>query len=715
MNEWFTAQQLTGIGNLPNSDRRVRERAKNNGWISRARETGKGQEYHLSSLPECVQSELKKVLINTVTQHTKKGQKGVEVAKAKKVNPRLTENSLEKFQTLTKTQKTEVYIKLEILNSLKEALYSNQKFIELYNAKAIEVSEEVTKAYPRLNKSTIYEWKHRYSNFGLAALANKRGVHRKSTGTIDTNEDFQDFIIGMLVEYPHISNTVLYKAIKTEFNELLKLPSLRTVERWVAKWKHENKQVFCAITSPDEWKNQYMAAFGHGSEKINELNQLWEFDSTPADLMLNDGRYTIIGVIDVYTRRIKFVVSLSSNSKGVAQVIRQSILDWGIPQIAKTDNGSDYKSKYIKSVFHALDIKQEFCPPFQAWKKPHIERVFRSFSHDLLELLVGFIGHNVADRKQIESRKQFSDRLFKKDEVIEVGMSSQELQAFCNNWIDNEYHTRTHSELKKTPMEMVRDWEGNIYRVENERALDILLSEPAGNRVVGKKGISLDGGKYIHPELGAIIGDEVYVYYDDHDMGRIYVYDMNNQFVCIAEDPTITGVSRQEVAAKTKEVQREAVQEEKRRLKAAAKKISKRDIAHEILAHQAQQNLEQNTLAFPRPSQTHTSDGLEAASEALNAKDDLKQSGLTDEQQTKVKAIQNEIKAQVIQPVFNRKPMLPTDPAEKYNFWVSLDKKAKADLEINSEYKGFYESFPKSAEFSSGKMLAELRQQTASK
>ncbi|NVK42141.1 MAG: DDE-type integrase/transposase/recombinase [Oceanospirillaceae bacterium] len=714
MKEWFTAKELAGLEGLPTSDRRVRERAKTGNWTSRDRASGKGQEYHVSSLPIVTQEKLKV----TSSLITDSGQKGIlvgqSIAKESKYQCTNKQTSLAEYNSLSRTQKNKVDAKLEILLSIDSSPYSIKEFIEKYNSHQIEVDITTKQLLPRLRMATVYEWRSNYKNQGLAALAGSRGKHRKGTGMIDNDEDLKGFIIGMLVENPHISNTVLNKAIKAEFSGKIELPSLRTIDRWINKWKADNRQVFVAITNPDQWKNEYMQAFGSGNEHVTALNQLWEFDSTPADLMLEDGRHNIIGVIDVYSRRIRFVVSRTSNSKGVAQVIRQAILDWGIPQVAKTDNGADYKSKYIQSVFHALDIKQEFCPPFQAWKKPHIERVFRSFSHDLLELLPGFIGHNVADRKQIEARKQFSDRLFKKDEVIEIGMSSEELQAFCNNWIDNEYHVRTHRELKKTPNQMVREWSGTISRIENERALDILLSEPAGHRIVGKKGISVEGGKYIHPELGAIIGDQVHVYYDEHDMGRIFVYDMNNQFVCVAEDPAVTGVSRKEVAAKTKEVQREAVQEEKRRLKAAAKKISKRDIANEILAHQAQRNLEENTLSFPRPSHTHTTERLEAAANALAAREGIKQSGLTSEQRNQIEETRNEIKGQLIQPEFNRKLELPTDPAAKYLYWLDLDIKAKAGLELNEQQQRFHKTFPLSAEFGGGKMLAELRQQTAS-
>src|SRR5690606_13911862 len=237
-------------------------------------------------------------------------------------------------------------------------------------------------------------------------------------------------------------------------------------------------------------------AQGSASEHVIGLNQLWEFDSTPADLMLTDGRHTILGVIDVYSRRTSFVVMPTSDSKGVAKVIRRAILNWGVPETAKTDNGADYKSRWIKHVFRGLGIDQQFCPPFQGWKKPHIERVFRTFAHDIAELLPGFIGHNVAERKAIEARKSFSDRLFKKDQLIDVTMTSADLQQFCNDWLQYEYHARKHECLGCSPNDMVASYNGSIRTVSDERLLDVLLSEPAGTRTVTKTGIKLNGGVY---------------------------------------------------------------------------------------------------------------------------------------------------------------------------------------------------------------------------
>jgi len=41
----------------------------------------------------------------------------------------------------------------------------------------------------------------------------------------------------------------------------------------------------------------------------------------------------------------------------------------------------------------------------------HIERFFGTFTRDLVELVDGFVGHNVDQRSRIEDRKAFAQRI----------------------------------------------------------------------------------------------------------------------------------------------------------------------------------------------------------------------------------------------------------------------------------------------------------------
>lgn len=720
MKIWFTVPELAALelSSLPGTERGIRKKADTEGWQSQPRAAGKGNEYHIDSLPVKARTAIK-------ISQAKKAASSVATVEDDTTQQLRKEQSLERYRKLSDGQKRIVDAKLEILEAAaafhkasglsKGAAYT--EFAKAYKADEITVEPWVRQVQPACSRPRLYEWEKANKEHGIDALAGDKGKGRRATGAIDTQPELYEYIVGMIVAHPHIKMKVLFKSMNAEFAKTdTNLVGLRTLERWVEKWKQDNQQVFCAVTSPDKWKNKFMSAMGSASEHVVALNQLWEFDSTPADLMLTDGRHSILGVIDVYSRRTIFIVMPTSDSKGVAKVIRRAILEWGVPHTAKTDNGADYKSKWIKHVFKALGIEQEFCPPFQGWKKPHIERVFKTFSHDIAEVLPGFIGHNVSERQLIESRKSFSDRLFNKDQLIEVKMSSAELQLFCDRWLEHEYHTREHTSLKCSPAEQVRSWDGAIRTVSNERLLDVLLSEPAGTRTIRKDGISLNGGIYIHAELAAHVGETVSVFYDEADMGRIYVYNADGDFLCTAEDPSITGVSRTEVASKAKEIQREAVQEERRRLKSASRKVTKRDVANQILEHRAEEERVEKVRHFPRPQVEHESTGLSAATDALKSNQNQlpdwfdKDQPIDIEPATKPTAAPK--LAPVVKPDFNKGLTVPEDLAERYHFWENIIEKIQ-EGSANEEETKWAKTFKGSLKWSTGKMLQEMRQEAS--
>lgn len=719
MKQFYTVRELLDIAGMPSTERAIQIKAVTNNWTHQVR-SGKGgaREYHFDSLPKETQTALrisygKKAAASIANNATVQELKTAEDARQLR-----TETALIRYQALSANQRKKVDAISQILLAVrlfhaesglpKKTAY--EAFSDLYKNDGITVEPWVRAVQPQCSRPTLYRWEKVSHEQGIDALAGDSGKGRRKTGKIDTQAALKDYVVGMVVDKPHIKMTTLSKAIAAEFSgTATELVSLRTLERWVNQWKVDNASVFTAIINPEEWKNKYMVAMGSASDEVIALNQLWEFDSTPADLMLTDGRFSILGVIDVGTRRTHFVVSRTSDSKGVAQVIREAILKWGVPITAKTDNGADYKSVWIQHALKALGIHQQFCPPFSGWKKPHIERVFRTFSHDIAELLPGYIGHNVTERQAIEARKSFSDRLFKKDQIIDVELSSEQLQEFCDRWLNAEYHTRKHSSLKCSPNEMAARYTDSIKTISDERVLDILLSEPGGTRTVKKKGISLNGCTFIHPELAALVGREVTTFLDKKDMGNIYVYDMQGRYVCTAQDPDVTGVDRIEVAYKAKEIQKEVVQEERRRLKASAKKVTKKDVAMQILEHREKEALAEKVTYFPRPAVEYSSDGIEAAQAALADADlnnDLKaiQTSLNTPDSSAPKQL-----APVIKPDFNPGLQPPKDLAERYQFWQTINQKMTEGIATEEERK-WAGIFKNSIAFSTGKQLLEMRE-----
>ncbi len=502
-------------------------------------------------------------------------------------------------------------------------------FAAHYNAGTTPVPAGVRELLPTVGARSIRRWQADVRRTGITALAGAYG-NRAGTSKLDTQPELRAFVQGMLVTHPHARATHVMKGLVARFGARFEgganpsLPSMRALERWMAEWRSANAEVLQALENPDAWKNKYMAAFGSKSEGVDHINALWERDSSPADVMCTDGRYSLIGGVDVYTRSALLLVAKTSKAVAVGAHLRAMLLAYGVPAIDKTDNGSDYTALYTERVYQGLDIQHALCPPFQPWHKPHVERFFGTFTRDLVELLPGYIGHSVAQRNAIEARKSFADRLMKRGEVVELQMTGAELQAFADNWVANVYDQAPHEGLgQRTPFEVRTAHAADVKRIADVHALDVLLAEAPGRdgrRTVQKKGVQLDDSYYIAPELAGWIGQDVQVRYDPlhHDLGTVHVFSADGtQFVCLAQDPNRTGMDRREVAIKAKAMQRDRVQAERKALKAAARKISPDLIVSEILRDREIKTGKLTVL--PVRQATHTSPGLAAAGAAARA------------------------------------------------------------------------------------------------
>ncbi|WP_162407320.1 Mu transposase C-terminal domain-containing protein [Pseudoxanthomonas jiangsuensis] len=622
---------------LPGTERAVRDMAAREQWAHRPRQArGGGREYSLTSLPVTTQAALRRaesLRVANAASTSSHYQAGAALARRLtigeavdgRVIQRARESGAATAAGLAGAAKARMAAKLDVLARL--AAYAAirsigqcaalEEFCAAYNAGRIEVDPDVRQfAGVTLHPTTLRRWKKQLKTQGPAALAGDYG-NRRGSGQLDTDEALRDFVIGLIAAKPHISAKLVCEALQARFADRA-LPAERSVARWLARWKQDHAEAYLATTNPDAWKNRHMAAFGSASEGITRACQLWMMDSTPADLQLVDGRYTLIGVIDVAWRGLRLHVVKTSNAEGVSQLTRRAILEWGVPEAIKMDNGSDYASQRFARLLTGLNIEPRFSAPFSPWEKPHIERAFRTFSHSLLELLPGYTGHNVAEAQAIRARDSFADRLFQKNAVVEIKLTAAELQEFCDRWCQDYYAHERHDGLQgQTPFERFAQLRDVVRRIGDVRALDLLLGE-GHTRTVTKKGLRIERLNYIAPELATVIGQQVLVRMDEADIGRAVVY-ADGLFLCVAECPEVAGVSRREIAIEAKAKQAAAVQEAKAQMRAAKRKAQVGDIAREILDHKSRQH--GALAALPAPNVVHLTPALEAASEAAEALD----------------------------------------------------------------------------------------------
>lgn len=621
------------------------KRANKQAW-GFTEQTGRGGRrrlYNLASLPSDVRAAVARHLAITAASQTKRSDEylaGQRIARQQnitdsidaKVQQRKVENGAKNAVALSTSKKSRMEARLDLLTRLD--VFANQRrigicnamqdFCQAYGSGDLQVPIEVRQFVgPDLCPMTLRRWRKILKTQGAAGLAGEYG-NREGSSIIDTNESMRDLVIGILADKPHVSARIVYQAIEVRFSDTL--PSPRTVARFMDKWKSENAEAFLAVTNPDAWKNKHKAAFGKLDEDIVRINQRWQVDSTPGDIHLIDGRYNILGAIDLATRRVKLHVAKTSSAEAVSILLRKCILSWGVPEQIKMDNGADYASERVQRSLKALDIIAKFSQPFSPWEKGNIERVFRSFSHGLLELLPGYAGHNVNDAQALRASKSFAEQLFKKNASTEIKITAAELQSFCDQWCDNVYAHAEHQGLNgKTPFQRTAEFRNPIRTIDDLRALDLLLSEVPDNRGVrnvGKKGIKVDGHWFIAAELATVIGQPVQCFYDA-DIGRIVVYH-DEAFLCIAECPEIVGVSRLEVATEAKKIQSEHINAQRKELKRLARKANTKEIVGEILERKAEQAAKLS--AFPSPNVVHITPALEAAADAAAALDATPQS-----------------------------------------------------------------------------------------
>ena len=665
MKDRYSAAELAALAlpGLPATVNGIRDMADREGWpFVEVPSRGRGGVRRDYTVPAAVLAHLElrehagHLSALMASPHAKAGMAigkklAAEAEQARRSRADASAETLSRWPNLKEGQRARLLGRLDVVQSFQAQISAkcraarNQDYADFaiaYVSGAAGVEPDTRTSIKKVSSRSLRRWVADYKAEGLAGLLDEKdGKASKGHGKIEDQPAMRELVVGLLVDFPHIKYTKIEDAIVARFRKvlapvrmtlsqahaegLLARPDPCAIRRFVEGWKKANASALLSIANPDAWKNSQMVAHGSQSENVMRLNQKWELDSTPGDVMLLDGRHHIIGGIDVFSRRFKILISKTSKSVAVGSLVRRALLDWGVPESVKTDNGADYVAKYFEMVLDGLDIEHLYCPPFQGWHKPHIERGFRTFSHDLVELLPGYIGHNVAERKELEARASFAERLFQKDGVLEVSMTSADLQAFCDKWVETIYHHNEHDGLDgMTPWAKAAEWTQPVRRIANERDLDVLLAEAPrgdGGATVQKKGIKLDKGWYIAPELGRLnVGSRVMVRYDAGDLGSIFVFDDAGTFVCIAQDPQRTGISRAEFAAKATAMQKEFIREEKAALKAVARRANSKGIVQEILLDRA---TEAGKLsALPKPSVAHQSAGLSQAARAASARFD---------------------------------------------------------------------------------------------
>jgi putative transposase len=636
MKEWLTAREIASenLPHMPVSESAIVRLAKREAWdvhpsYVRARVgLGGGLEYHYRVLPSLAQ-------ITYFQRHTVIG--GEEPTSAPKATAALTDRGLKERDA-----------RLAILSAFEmfsRGLRLNQQaciqvFCDRYDLGFIKIDDWVKVIVPSVSRRTLQRWLSAKRCGQTDALAVDRGQARAGTGLLDTasNGEVKAFILAWIAASPHLSAEIIRGYCEDHFgaevpdrNGVLKaLPPPRTFQHFIKALKASEKVVLTKITDPDKYRST-MKLSGTGTYRhIEEPNALWMIDASPVDALCLDGRYSMYANIDIATRRFVITLSRTPRASAVGLLIRKTILKYGVAHVIKTDNGSDFVAIATKRLFTNLNIEPDVSDAYSPEQKGHVERVIKTFQHEVCPQLPGYIGHSVADRKAIEGRKSFAQRLGADEkELFEVALTSEQLQRHIDDWLEYVYHEREHGGLKKrTPNQVAAASTASIRRVD-ERALDALLMPVAGKngvRTMTKQGIKIsNSGVAFHYLTGSILpGTEVFVRHDPIDLGKVYVYELDGgRFLDVAICAELSDINPQAFVKAQKEISAELIRTKEREIKADIRDLKKGPSGIERTIRLAKKKAGEraaasdNVIQLPKREEVHTTPQLAAALEAI--------------------------------------------------------------------------------------------------
>jgi putative transposase len=640
MKGWFTAREIADLclPGLPGSKRNVNRLAIEQGWatkrtargeaLSRQRELrdGGGLEYHVSLLPPEARTALS--VANS------------KLAAEKPIPQQLPLLPVTADETPRRVLRRDARLAILMLldAAIKQARNSGtgqtlvaimEDFALRWNLGDITAEPWIRQELDGVSASSLKRWKKQRDAGEIASVG---GAGRKAKSLLDAAQDGEvaTRIAAFILKQPFLNAWQLRDLIRAEFgDELLvdgrfvAVPSARSFQRWITDFKTTNKVALLQATNPDKFKSHARFTGTNNYAGYTHVNALWEFDASPADVMLHGGRHAIYMMTDIYSRRVMISVTKSPRTSAALLLIRRAIVTWGVPDEIRTDNGSDFTSRAFVRALASVGIRQDVSTPYSPEEKAIVERVIGTMQRDLMPLLPGFIGHNVADRKQIEERKSFAARMGDTDQnCFCVDLDPEEFQTMLDEWATNKFAERKHAALDMSPREKARSCLVPQRFISNERSLDMLLLPIDGGwRTATKRGIEFQGDYYL---AGSILpGTRVFCRQHPDDYGKLVCYEDEHggAFLGLAECAERMGVDPLHLNAVHKAARAELLKDQLADAKRQARALKPRHLiekSRELWKRDAMAKAG-NVVELPRRNEAHSSPGLEAAAEAVAA------------------------------------------------------------------------------------------------
>lgn len=412
----------------------------------------------------------------------------------------------------------------------------------------------------------------------------RRGRGRpKGSDYWSANPQVADAVEALLAEqqWPAAS---IYEMIEARFPGLA-LPSPRTLRRRIAAIEASKPALLAYNRDPDLYRSKYRVSLGRADAEAVRANQIWEIDTTKADVLCTDGRVSILGVIDVYSRRAKYLVVESESARSARATLLAAISAWGVlPEMLRTDQGSGFVNATMKTGLASLGIELDDLPPARPDLKPHVERLFGTFTRERAALLGGFAGHNVAQAQKLRAAAR---RKTGRAEIV-AQISSAELQVIIDNWVEGVYGQRVHSSTGEAPIARFLASPSPSRRAPDADTLRRALSAYVGHATVTKRGVQWKRGRYWAEPLAAWMGQRVILRRDEDELGELFVFAATGEYICTALNHERAGFSEREFAMEARRQQAAWLKEQQAELRAKQRDFRFDDARDALLRRDAE-------------------------------------------------------------------------------------------------------------------------------
>lgn len=403
----------------------------------------------------------------------------------------------------------------------------------------------------KVSRKLLYDWMKKSKSGQVEKLIDKRGGYNRGQSSIPENYRNKFDSLYLQQTKPSIESCFIEVNLAASLNGDY-IPGIKAFRNHVRNM--DKAMVIMAREGQKAFDDKCMP-YIERDYSLLVPNQFWVSDHHLWDIFVrvsdNKGGWKLERPWGSYwmdMRARKVMASIIRTESPSSDVVLCSfglgVEHFGIPNGVILDNGKDYKARdmfypeghYIvseedeKKIFNSLasnlQIEVTYAIPYNAKAKP-IERLFNTYEEQLGKKYPSYAGSNAKQRPED----------LKALDIMDV-ITLEEFIKQHNQFVYEIYNETAHSGdsmYGKSPNQVYAEIPFTIRRASKE-ALYFSLMRVKGQRVVQRNGITFNGVHFYNENCINYLGQEVTAKYDPTKPEILYVFDINENFLFIAEE-----------------------------------------------------------------------------------------------------------------------------------------------------------------------------------